>query len=41
MSADEVRTEATTVLDAGVAFWRDFFVPDLFEVLERAAVTAQ
>lgn len=34
MNIEELRAEAKGLLDSGLAFWRDYFVPDLLELIE-------
>jgi hypothetical protein len=37
MTIEELRAEARGVLDAGVAFWRDYFIVDLLAAIEASA----
>jgi hypothetical protein len=37
MSIEELRAEAKTVLDGGVLFWRDYFIPDLISAVDSAS----
>jgi hypothetical protein len=40
MSIDELRAEAKGVLDKGVEFWRDYFIPDLISAVEAGQEAA-
>jgi hypothetical protein len=40
MSIEELRAEAKGVLDTGLDFWRDYFIPDLIAALESSARSA-
>ena len=37
MSIEELRAEAKGVLDSGLDFWRDYFIPDLIAAVESSS----
>jgi hypothetical protein len=41
MSLEELRAEAGGWAESGVAFWRDYFIPDLFAAVEAHSRAAQ
>jgi hypothetical protein len=40
VSIEELRADAKKVLEGGIAFWRDYFIPDLLSLVEARPLSA-